>query len=687
MSEILAPAGSFDALVAAVRCGADAVYLGSENFNARGNAQNFSREALTEAVKYCHERKVKVYLTLNTLISDDETAEAEELISFCGKIGIDAFIIQDLSLVQKIKKLAPSAHLHASTQMTVQTAEGVKFLESLGFSRVVVPRELTRDEIKFLSDNTNAELEVFVHGALCMSVSGQCYMSAVLGSRSGNRGLCAQPCRLPFSSDGSGSCDLSLKDNSLVPYLSELEETGIASFKIEGRMKRPEYVAAAVTSCRNALLHKKDEKIENALRAVFSRSGFTDGYYTDRRGREMFGTRGKDDVTAAKDVLDYLSKLYEKENPVFPVSLFFEMRENEVLHLSAECDGIRAEAVSDCIAEKAIKREITEDDIRGQLSKLGGTQFFAAEIHVDAESGLSVPLSAINRLRRDVIEKITEEILRKNTPAVIRKEEEKTDAFLHKKTKCNHQKTYLFFRSAEQIPEQLSEKFIIVLPLRTDQKVFEKLLSQGREVCAEMPRGIFTHTVKLTEKAKTLLSSGVQRFFCPTIDSAVIAKEIGGKVTASFGSNIFNSGSLDVWKKYFADEAVLSAEMTVSQINRIRGDVRTGIICYGHLPLMLTRNCPIKNSRSCADCGGKRFLTDRKGMEFPVDCSSGTSEVLNSVPLCIFDEMKDFENIDFCVLKFTGESPDECRKIIQMYLSGKKLDGKFTRGLYHRGVI
>ena len=686
MSEILAPAGSFESLKAAVLCGADAVYLGAENFNARGNAQNFGREELKNAVKFCHERSVKVYLTLNTLISDDEMAEAEELISFCGEIGIDAFIIQDLSLVQRIKKLAPAAHLHASTQMTVQTVEGIKFLESLGFSRVVVPRELTKNEIKILSENTTAELEVFVHGALCMSVSGQCYMSAVLGSRSGNRGLCAQPCRLPFSADKSGSCDLSLKDNSLVHYLGELEEIGVASFKIEGRMKRPEYVAAAVTSCRNSLLHKKDENIEKALRAVFSRSGFTDGYYTDRRGRAMFGTRGKDDVTAAKDVLDSLAKLYEKEKPRFGVSFSFRMRENEPLILYAECEGIKTEAVSECVAEKAIKREITEDDIKDQLSKLGGTQFYAEKVEADIENGLSVPLSAINKLRRDIIEKFSAEILRKNTPEIFR-EEEKSEVFLNKKARSVTDKTYLFFRKAEQIPEKLSEKFVIVLPLKTEEKVFEKLLREGKKVCAEMPRGIFARTEKIREKCKALFSIGVDRFFCPTLDSAVIAKDIGGKVTASFGSNIFNSYSLDVWKNYFADEAVLSAEMTVSQINKIKGNIKTGIICYGHLPLMLTRNCPIKNSSSCHNCGGNGKLTDRKGMEFPVDCSSGTSEILNSVPLCVFDEISDFENIDFCVLKFTVEIKEECEKIIDLYLSRKKYDGKFTRGLYHRGVI
>lgn len=687
MSEILAPAGSFDALIAAVRCSADAVYLGAENFNARGNAQNFDRETLTEAVKYCHERNVKVYLTLNTLISDEELSEAEELISFCGEIGIDAFIIQDLSLVERVKKLAPHVHLHASTQMTVQTVEGIKFLEGLGFSRVVVPRELTRDEIKFLSENTDAELEVFVHGALCMSVSGQCYMSAVLGSRSGNRGLCAQPCRLPFSADGTGSCDLSLKDNSLVPYLNELDDIGIASFKIEGRMKRPEYVAAAVTSCRNALQHKKDEKIEQSLRAVFSRSGFTDGYYLNRRGKEMFGTRMKEDVTAAKDVLDSLSRLYEKEKAFFKVDFSFRMRENETLFLKAECDGIYTEVTSDSVAEKAIKREITEEDIKEQLSKLGGTQYFAGEIKTDIEKGLSVPLSALNKLRREAIEKLSAKILERNTPVFSEKNQGKAEAVLNKKSRRKIESTYLIFRNEEQIPERLPEDFVIVLPLKTDEKVFEKLIQNGKQVCAEMPRGIFTHTEQIKTKAEKLFEKGVKRFFCPTVDSAVVVKEIGGEITASFGSNIFNSYSLDMWKKHFDAEAILSPEMTVSQINNIKGETKAGIICYGKLPLMLTRNCPVKNVSSCDKCRGNGTLTDRKGIVFSVDCTSGTSEILNSVPLYMCDELRDFENLDFCVLKFTTENKDECENVIRQYLRREKYNGKFTRGLYRRGVI
>lgn len=687
MSEILAPAGSFESLVAAVRCSADAVYLGAESFNARGNAKNFDRDSLREAVKFCHERNVKVYLTLNTIISDDEQEKAEELISYCGEIGIDAFIIQDLSLVEKIKKFAPNAHLHASTQMSVQTAEGINFLESLGFTRAVVPRELTREEIKNLSENTNIELEVFVHGALCMSVSGQCYMSAMLGSRSGNRGLCAQPCRIPFSADNSGSCDLSLKDNSLIPYLKELEEMGVASFKIEGRMKRPEYVAAAVTSCRNALDGVKNENLEKSLRAVFSRSGFTDGYYTNNRGKEMFGTREKEDVVAAKDVLSDLAKLYEKEKPRFSLDFNFFMHENKNISLTAKWEEIEVKVSLEEKPQKAIKKEITEEDIFVQLSKLGSTQFFAGKIIADIEKGLSIPLSKINQLRRDAVEKITEEILIKNTP----KKPEKISDFKEISEKKIERKkdktTYLIFKDENQIPDNLSEKFCIVLPLNTKEKVFEDLIEKGRKVVAEIPRGIFGNEKQIEEKVKVLFEKGVKRFFCPTIDAAVIAKKTGAEITASFGSNIFNSLSLDMWKKYFADEVILSPEMTCAQINKIKSDINCGIICYGKLPLMLTRNCPIKNSFTCAECKKRGQLTDRKNINFAVDCSTGTSEILNSVPIYILDELNKFANLDFFVFKFTTETKKECEEIIENYFSRRKADIKFTRGLYFRGVI
>ena len=306
--EILAPAGSFDSLTAAVRCGADAVYLGGRELNARRNAANFSDEELAQAVEYCHARGVKVYITLNTLVRDDEMETAMNAVRCACDVKADALILQDIGLTSLIRRAAPDMPLHASTQTSVQTLDGIKMLADMGFCRAVLPRELSKKEIEKIAAQSPIELEMFVHGALCMCLSGQCQLSAVLGSRSGNRGLCAQPCRLPFAADGGTGHDLSLKDMSLIEYLPELAQMGVLSFKIEGRMKRPEYVAAAVTACKKSLAGESAAEYEHTLGAIFSRSGFTSGYYNGALGRDMFGVRRKEDVTAAKDVLSPLAR-------------------------------------------------------------------------------------------------------------------------------------------------------------------------------------------------------------------------------------------------------------------------------------------------------------------------------------------------------------------------------------------
>lgn len=333
--EILAPAGSMESLIAGVRCGAHAVYLGGQTFNARRGAGNFSPQELQAAVQYCHTRGVKVYMTLNTLVSDSELPGAVAAAGNALDAGVDAFIVQDLGLAAALAAVYPGVHLHASTQCSVTTPAGFQALEKMGFRRAVIPREMTAAEIEEIRRSTQMELELFVHGALCMCVSGQCYLSSILGARSGNRGLCAQPCRLPFSADASGSCDLSLKDLSLVRHLKKIGDLGVLSLKIEGRMKRPEYVAAAVTAVKHAIAGVLDPADEAQLQSVFSRSGFTDGYFTDQRGSAMFGVRSKADVTAAKDVLRDLAHTYEKEQPLLGLNLQATCRAGEPVTLCA----------------------------------------------------------------------------------------------------------------------------------------------------------------------------------------------------------------------------------------------------------------------------------------------------------------------------------------------------------------
>ena len=332
--EILAPAGSQESLIAGVRCGADAVYLGGKVLNARRNAGNFNDEELKNAVEYCHARGVKVYLTLNTLCGDGELSAAYNLVKQALTFGVDALIVQDFGIAQMIKSCFPDAKLHGSTQMSVMTPEGVSALKEMGFSRAVLPREMTAQEIAEIRKSTDMELEIFVHGALCMSVSGQCYLSAMIGQRSGNRGLCAQPCRLSFSADNSQSFDLSLKDLSLIRQLEAIGNLGVVSLKIEGRMKRPEYIAAAVCAVKKAINGDYSIKDEITLKSVFSRSGFTHGYFMNEMNKSMFGTRQKEDVVAAKDVLKELSHLYDNENPLVPVDIEFECVNNKPVKLT-----------------------------------------------------------------------------------------------------------------------------------------------------------------------------------------------------------------------------------------------------------------------------------------------------------------------------------------------------------------
>ena len=402
--EILAPAGGMESLVAAVRCGANAVYLGTKEINARRGAANFDFDELEKAVDYCHARDVKVYLALNILVADGELKAAYDTVKTALTLGVDAFIVQDLGLAKMMKNHFPTAVLHASTQCSVNTPDGFKKLEELGFKRAVVPREMSLDEIKEIRKSTSLELEAFVHGALCMCVSGQCYLSSMIGSRSGNRGLCAQPCRLAFSADGSKSCDLSLKDLSLIRHINELSKAGVVSLKIEGRMKRPEYVAASVTACKKALNDEYNNAFESTLKSVFSRSGFTDGYLTGKR-YDMFGTRQKEDVVSANDVLKELSHLYDNENPLVPIDLEFSCREGERPCLKATALS-KTVTVYGEIAQKAINKPTTAETVGIRISKFGNTPYKVNKCEVSIDEGLIIPASELNGMRRRAVEEL-----------------------------------------------------------------------------------------------------------------------------------------------------------------------------------------------------------------------------------------------------------------------------------------
>lgn len=679
VNEVLAPAGGPDALRAAVRCGADAVYLGGRAFNARRNASNFSEEELAEAIRYCHARGVKVYITLNTLVSDAELKTASDEIRCACRLSADALILQDLGLAAIAREIAPDMPLHASTQMSVQSAEGVKLLEEAGFSRVVLARELSLKEIKEISDSTCAQLEVFVHGALCMSVSGQCLLSAVLGSRSGNRGLCAQPCRLPFGVNGEKGHELSLKDLSFIHRLGELSEAGVTSFKIEGRMKRPEYVAAAVTACRQSLDGELSQELSEQLRSVFSRSGFTQGYLDGKLGADMFGTRQKEDVMGAAAVLKKLERLYDKELPKIPVDFDLLCEAGKKLSLTASAGGKTVSVTGDCEPAPALHRSVTPDELRDRVGKCGGTQFIPGEFRLSLGDGLSVPASAVNALRRDALESLGR-ALGETAPV-------ECGSFNVNIRPHTAGKPGLHIRvfSPAQLPDDLSGIGRVILPLDTAPEIFARIPA-GIETAVEIPRAFFSNTEKFRILLNRAKNEGAKLAIASTLDGIQLAREEGFRISAGFGTNIFNTEALRFFTGFGVDDALVSCELTLQQTARLGGEIPRGLLAYGKLPLMLTRNCPVKNKLTCAECGRGSHLTDRMGIDFPVQCSFGCSELLNSRPVYLADRLDELKGADWLLLRFTDESPEEVKRVISAYRGGTPPKGDFTRGLYYRGV-
>ncbi len=671
--EILAPVGSREMLKAAVLSNASAVYFGAGDFNARRNAGNFEPGELKSVIEYCHSRGVKVHITLNTLIKDKEVPKAAELIKQIALAGADAVIIQDLGVAKLFKEIAPSVPLHASTQLSTGTLQGLFLLKELGFSRAVLPRELSFDEIEKICASSPVEIEVFVHGALCMCVSGQCLMSALLGSRSGNRGLCAQPCRLPFKAEGGTGHDLSLKDLSLIEYIPRLYEAGVCSFKIEGRMKRPEYVSAAVSACRAAVSGSYGEDIRRDLENLFSRSGFTDGYYKKALGRNMFGFREKENVqSATKELLEKYSAVYEKETPRFRVDMSFSGEIGKNALLTARSEEKSVDIKSRVLCEKPLSHPIAADRITSALSKCGGTQFYAGDIALNKTPDYSLPVSALNEMRREALEALSSAISAKAAPEIFPYSKA---VFVKSK---NERKYYCRFDSLEQIPEN-TEGYTVFVPLSE----YIKAENRRENLCAELPRGMFGNEEAVE---KMLASCGCKKVLCHTADAVALAKKYGMEIVASPSMNIMNSCALEAAEKLGITEAVLSYECTLDDFAAVSALIPKGIAVYGRIGLMLTRNCPVKNGKTCSECKRQCAVTDRLNVSFPVRCTMGYSEILNSRPLYMADRQSEIPDCDILFFSFTTETKKEAEKILDAYRNALPPSGDFTRGLLYRGV-
>jgi len=693
--EILSPACSHEGVVAAVQNGADAVYLGFEEFNARKNAKNLTRDEFGRALEYCRVRGVKTYLTLNTLASDRELPLIAERAKEACRLGVDAIIVQDLGVMKAVRQAVPEVPLHASTQMSIHNLEGVKMAAAMGFRRVVLARELSRKKISYICKNSPIEIEVFVHGSLCMSYSGQCYMSAVIGRRSGNRGLCAQPCRMSYSAGGhSAEYSLSLKDNCLVRYLADLDAIGVTAVKIEGRMKRPEY-AAIVTGIYSKFVHKGKTPTQDDLRALqkaFSRQGFTDGYYTDRLGADMIGRReeefSQDSAIFSSTRKNYLNGEFQR----IPVRFVGSISSGKRVKLAAVDDRKNTAIVYGPVPEPAFHKELTVAVLHTQLHKTGGTPFQCVGVKGTVEPGLSLPISAFNDMRRNLLAEILEQrktVIEHGEGEFVPGEHVPgyTDPPL---LTVSVMKLYQLSKGMEELNPHIV--YIPIMEFDFESSILHDFLEhESINVVAVLPRVVHdSERKKVSEMLLQASEYGVSDALVGSIGHILFARTHGMNVRGDFGLNTFNSETIRVLADLGLKSTTLSFELRLAEIRDMSKHIDTEIIAYGRLPLMITENCIVRNCAGACTCDSIFGLTDKQGAVFPVVPEFGCRNiVLNSKKLFMADKRRATSTLGLWAerLSFTTENALECVAIIKRYMGLSDFEPTgYTRGLYYRGV-
>jgi putative protease len=700
--ELLSPAGSPEALRAAVESGADAVYLGWGSFNARQSAKNFSDEEFAQALRYCHERGVRVYLTLNTLVTDRELPQAAELARQASALGCDAVLIQDLGLLAAVRAAAPDLPLHASTQMSLFTTGGVAAAAALGCTRAVLARELSGEDAAAICRAAPAETELFAHGALCMCCSGQCAMSALIGGRSGNRGRCAQPCRLPYTVQPGGKAGypLSLKDSCLAGALGEMAGMGAACVKLEGRMKRPEYVAV-VTEIYARLLRESRGPTARELQdldAAFSRQGFTDDYWRGTPGAQMFGVRPAD-APEPKELFAAARAAYETgSRRTVPVRFSCAVRAGEAAALTVT-DGRHAVTVTGAVPEAARSRAVTAEEISARLAKTGGSAYRCEAAETAVEPGLALSAAAVNDLRRRALTALGDARC-----AVPPRRELPLPPLDGESFAPAEPALTVSLTGAEQLsPALLAERPArISLPLESFAAL-PALPDFGGEWCAALPRVWRDRDEKqlreLLGRAGTL---GVRGVLAGNLGCLSLVRESGLTLHGDYGLNLFNSRALAVLRELGFADGCVSFELRGAQIRDLRKVLPAEAVVYGRLPLMITENCLVRNARGCRCYGGDPrveacspracarpcALTDRTGARFPLLPAWGhRTEIQNSRPLYLADR-DDWRRLGltFARLRFTDEPAEACARLLRAYRTGAPAPADFTRGLFDRGV-
>lgn len=694
MLELLSPAGSPEAVVAAVQSGADAVYMGFGAHNARRGAKNFTDETFDNAVRYCRVRGCKVYLTLNTLVGDREIAEAVELAQHAAELGADAILVQDLGLARTLRHALPDMPLHASTQMSIHNLAGVEAAAELGLTRAVLARELSLEQIARIAECAPIEVEVFAHGALCFCHSGQCYMSALIGRRSGNRGACAQPCRLNYSLGGRmDDHPLSLKDSCLVSYLKELERAGVACVKIEGRMKRPEY-SAIVTGIYSRAIREGVEPTETELRQLelaFSRQGFTDGYLTGQKGPKMFGVRGEPDRDANKLYAAARKAYGGGEARRVPVKFFALVQADRPAKFAVEDEAGHRVLREGPAPQRAENQALTRQAVHDQFYKTGGTPYLCSGVEIVLDEGLHLPLSILNETRRALLDALTEE---RKKPSV-RKLGKLPSAPADVKV-LGGPKRIFQVSTLDQLTERLADAKpdYIYVPLALLAEHPEAVLpfnERGASPVAVLPRVITdSEAPEVLTQLRLVKAMGVEQALVGNLGHIKYVRQAGLDVRGDFGLNVYNADALQVLGAAGLLSATASFELRLSQIRDMKKPIGTEIIAYGRLPLMVSDQCIVKNSAGNCACQNAVSLSDRTGQLFPVIKEAGCRNViLNAHKLFLADRLHDLERCGLWGyrLLFTNEGAEECIRIADSYL-GKTdyVPNGLTRGLYYRGV-
>ncbi len=652
MCELLCPAGSFSALEAAIEGGADAVYFGGVGFNARMNAKNFTAEDMKEAIALAHIYGVKVYVTQNTLVYDREIKDYLSAAESALMAGADALIVADIGGAAEIRRHFPTAVLHASTQMSGHCVDAAERLAALGFSRMVCAREMSMRDLSYFTAHSPIEAEVFVHGALCVCHSGQCLFSSLVGGRSGNRGECAQPCRLPFD----GKYPLSLKDLALARHIPKLMEMGVASLKIEGRMKSPEYVRDVASVYRSLLDGKRGASDEEMrfLASVFSRGGFTDGYFTKKIGHSMLGVRSEDDKSATRELVPFRGITRK-----LPSAMCAVIEKDKPARVTLSARGMTGEATGQ-VPTEALSAPLTVESAGKNLSKLGSTPFCLSDFSLTLDEGLMMPLSALNALRREA----ADDLLKKLTKVPEIQKDIASPLLAH--GRCEYRRTAVF-RHPEQIPNGAREYFdLIYLPLErfdgsTDGVALPPVIFDGE-------RGEIKRQLK---KAREL---GASHALVGNVGHLELAHSMGFSVHGDLRLNVCNRASAATLEGLGFEDVVLSPELSLPKIRDIGGASRA--IVYGRIPLMVLEKCVGKELSGCEACGkGRAMLRDRRGVSFPILREwEHRSVIYNSLPTAMPEQMGEFRRTGACEhYIFSTETREMCAKVIKAYREGKSL--------------